>query len=94
MKDESKFPITMNDILELMSKAYEIANNYSVSVVELIHAMEVYAEWQDLVGEASLEDTLCMEDGTPMTPELTRYLYHQMYGLSDVYENDEENDDE
>lgn len=35
-----------------------------------------------------------MEDGTPMTPALTRYLYHQMYGLSDLYEDEEDSDNE
>lgn len=35
-----------------------------------------------------------MEDGTPMTPALTRYLYHQMYGLSDLYEDEGDGDDE
>ena len=34
-----------------------------------------------------------MEDGTPMTPALTRYLYHQMYGLSDLYDYDSDEED-
>lgn len=93
MKDDSKYPVTFGEIMEFMGKAYEIANNYPVTVEELICAMQVYAEWQENVCDASLEETLWMEDGTPMTPALTRYLYHHMYGLDDMYENNEEDDD-
>lgn len=92
MNDDTKFPITTKDILELMSKAYEIANNYPVTVKELVYAMQVYAEWQENVCEASLEETLWMEDGTPMTPELTRHLYYNLYGLDDIYNNSDEED--
>lgn len=94
MNDDSKYPVTLGKIIEFMCKAYEIANNYPVTVEELIYAMQVYAEWQENVCDADLEETLWMDDGTPMTPALTRYLYHQMYGLSDIYENDEEDGDD
>lgn len=89
MNDDSKYPVTLGEIMDFMGKAYEISNNYPVTVDELIYAMQVYAEWQELIGDASLYDTLWMEDGTPMSPSLTRYLYHKLYGLEE-YENNEE----
>lgn len=71
-----------------------ILRNYPISPDELLNAMQIYAEWQENVGLADLEDTLWMDDGTPMTPDLTRYLYHQMYGLSDIYGDEEDEDNE
>lgn len=72
----------------------DILRNYTVTPEELLNAMHVYAEWQENVGLASLEDTLWMEDSTPMTPDLTRYLYHQLYGMGDVgYCADSEDDE-
>lgn len=35
-----------------------------------------------------------MKDGTPMVPSLTRYLYYQMYGLNDIYSDEEDFDNE
>ena len=92
--EDNKSTITMGSILELMSKAYEIANNYPVTIEELIYAMQVYAEQKENVCDASLEDTLWMEDGTPMTPALTRHLYYQLYNLEDIYNEDEEDGDD
>ena len=91
MKEDTQ--LTMNDFITLGSEVYEIVNNYPITVEDLISVMQVYAEWQENVYGASLEDTLWMEDGTPMVPSLTRYLYHQMYGLSDLYDSDEEDED-
>ena len=42
-----------------------------------------------------LEDTLWMEDDTPMSPSLTRYLYHKLYCLDeDIYDDEEDQDNE
>ena len=54
-------------------------------------AIIVSADWQEVIGDASLYDTLWMEDYTPMSPSLTRYLYHKLYGLEE-YDNDGEED--
>lgn len=91
MKEES---FSKQDIYNIGFAVVDAVRDYRVTYEDIMDAIQVYAEWQELIGGASLYDTLWMEDGTPMSPSLTRYLYHQMYGLSDVYENDEENDDE
>lgn len=91
MKEES---FSKQDIYNIGFAVVDAVRDYRVTYEDIMNAIQVYAEWQELIGGASLYDTLWMEDGTPMSPSLTRYLYHQMYGLSDVYENDEENDDE
>ena len=65
--------------------------DYSVTVEDIIDAIQVYADWQEVIGDASLYDTLWMEDCTPMSPSLTRYLYHKLYGLEE-YDNDSEED--
>lgn len=93
MKDD-KPNFTPNDLLKIGGVVLDILKNYSITVNELINSMQVYAEWKDVAFDATLEETLQMEDGTPMTPALTRYLYHQMYGLSDLYEDEEDGDDE
>lgn len=91
MKEDN---FSKQDIYDIGFAVINAVRDYNVSYENIIDAIQVYAEWQELIGDDSLYDTLWMEDGTPMTPSFTRYLYHQMYGLSDVYENDEENDDE
>lgn len=91
MKEES---FSKQDIYNIGFAVVDAVRDYRVTYEDIVDAIQVYAEWQELIGGASLYDTLWMEDGTPMSPSLTRYLYHQMYGLSDVYENDEENNDE
>lgn len=91
MKEDTQY--VMNEFLTLGQAAYDIIKSYPITVEELINAMQVYAEWQENVCDASLEDTLWMDDGTPMTPSLTRYLYHQMYGLSDVYSDSDDEED-
>lgn len=91
MKEES---FSKQDIYNIGFAVVDAVRDYRVTYEDIMDAIQVYAEWQELIGGASLYDTLWMEDGTPMSPSLTRYLYHQMYGLSDVYENDEENNDE
>lgn len=91
MKEEN---FSKQDIYNIGFAVVDAVRDYSVTYEDIMDAIQVYAEWQELIGDASFYDTLWMEDGTPMSPSLTRYLYHQMYGLSDVYENDEENSDE
>lgn len=91
MKEEN---FSKQDIYNIGFAVIDAVRDYRVTYEDIMDAIQVYAEWQELIGGASLYDTLWMEDGTPMSPSLTRYLYHQMYGLSDVYENDEENSDE
>ena len=72
-----------------IEKAYEKASkNFKVDGFRPGHAPK------DIFMKKYKEETLWMDDGTPMTPALTRYLYHQMYGLSDIYENDEEDGDD
>lgn len=83
-----------NEWTQIYRSIMDILRNYPVSPDELLSAMQTYAEWQENVGLADLSETLWMDDGTPMTPDLTRYLYHQMYGLSDIYDSEEGEDDE
>ena len=91
--EDTKVILSMGNLMELGSVAYNILSNYGVTFEELINALQIYAEWQENVGLADLNETLWMDDGTPMTPSLTRYLYHQMYGLSDVYDDSADEED-
>lgn len=83
----------MEDKNQIYHSVIDIISTYSITWDELVEAMKVYAEWQENVGLADLSETLWMDDGTPMTPDLTRYLYHQMYGLSDVYGDSDDEED-
>ena len=86
MKEES---FSKQDIYNIGFAVINAVRDYNVSYENIIDAIQVYAEWQELIGDDSLYDTLWMEDGTPMTPSFTRYLYHKLYGLEE-YENNEE----
>lgn len=79
------------DIYNIGFAVVDAVRDYAVTCEDIIDAIQVYAEWQELIGEASLYDTLWMDDGTPMSPSLTRYLYHKLYGLEE-YDNDGEED--
>ena len=57
----------------------------------VVDAVRDYSVTVEVIGDASLYDTLWMEDCTPMSPSLTRYLYHKLYGLEE-YDNDSEED--
>lgn len=94
MKEEN---FTKQDIYNIGLTIVNTTCDYDVTVEDILNAVQVYAEWQELIGDASLYDTLWMEDGTPMSPSLTRYLYHKLYGLDDYsYDSDieEDGDDE
>lgn len=92
MKEEN---FSKQDIYNIGSSVIDVVRDYDVTFENIIDAIQVYAEWQELIGNASLYDTLWMDDGTPMSPSLTRYLYHTLYCLSDdYYENEEDGDDE
>lgn len=84
----------MEDKNQIYHSVIDIISTYSITWDELLEAMQVYAEWQENVGLADLNETLWMDDGTPMTPSLTRYLYHQMYGLSDAYDCDDSDEED
>ena len=87
---EDNVQITVNDMSNFLCELKSIIDAYNLTLTELSQVIALYAEWRDLTIDANLEDTLYMEDGTPLTPALTRYLYHQMYGLLDMYDYDEE----
>lgn len=87
---ENDVQITVNDISDFLCELKNIIDTYNLTLTELSRVIAVYAEWRDLTIDVDLEDTLYMEDGTPLTPALTQYLYHQMYGLLDMYDYDEE----
>ena len=86
MKEEN---FSKQDIYNIGFAVLNAVRDYNVSYENIMNAIQVYAEWQELIGDASLYDTLWMEDDTPMSPSLTRYLYHKLYGLEE-YENNEE----
>lgn len=86
MKEDN---FSKQDIYDIGFAVINAVRDYNVSYENIIDAIQVYAEWQELIGDDSLYDTLWMEDGTPMTPSFTRYLYHKLYGLEE-YENNEE----
>lgn len=86
MKEEN---FSKHDIYNIGFAVINAVRDYNVTYENIIDAIQVYAEWQELIGDASLYDTLWMEDDTPMSPSLTRYLYHKLYGLEE-YENNEE----
>ncbi len=87
---ENDVQITVNDISDFLCELKNIIDTYNLTLTELSQVIAVYAEWRDLTIDVDLEDTLYMEDGTPLTPALTQYLYRQMYGLLDMYDYDEE----
>ena len=83
------------DIYNIGFVVIDAVRDYAVTYEDIIDAIQVYAEWQELIGDASLEDTLWMEDDTPMSPSLTRYLYHKLYCLDeDIYDDEEDQDNE
>ena len=86
MKEDN---FSKQDIYNIGFAVINAVRDYNVSYENIIDAIQVYAEWQEVIGDDSLYDTLWMEDGTPMTPSFTRYLYHKLYGLEE-YENNEE----
>ena len=87
MKEE----FSKQDIFNIGFAVADAVRDYSITVEDIINAIQVYAEWQEIIGDASLYDTLWMEDDTPMSPSLTRYLYHKLYGLEE-YDNNKEED--
>lgn len=92
MKEEN---FSKQDIYNIGFAIVDALRDYDVTYENIIDAIQIYAEWQELIGDASLYDTLWMEDGTPMAPSLTRYLYHKLYCLGDdVYDNNEEDGDD
>lgn len=92
MKEED---FSKQDIYNIGFAIVDAVRDYAVTYEDIIDAIQVYAEWQELIGGASLYDTLWMEDGTPMAPSLTRYLYHKLYCLSDdIYDDNEEDGDD
>ena len=92
MKEDN---FSKQDIYNIGFAVVDAVRDYVVTYEDIIDAIQVYAEWQELIGEASLYDTLWMDDGTPMSPSLTRYLYHKLYGLSDYNcDSDEEGQDD
>lgn len=86
MKEE----FSKQDIFNIGFAVVDAVRDYSITVEDIINAIQVYAEWQEIIGDASLYDTLWMEDCTPMSPSLTRYLYYKLYGLEESDYNDEE----
>lgn len=90
MKEE----FSKQDIFNIGFAVVDAVRDYSITVEDIIDAIQVYAEWQEIIGDASLYDTLWMEDCTPMSPSLTRYLYHKLYGLEESDYNDEEDYDD
>lgn len=92
MKEDN---FSKQDIYNIGFAVIDAVRDYAVTCEDIIDAIQVYAEWQELIGEASLYDTLWMDDGTPMSPSLTRYLYHKLYCLDeDIYDDEEDQDDE
>jgi len=91
MKEDN---FSKQDIYNIGLAVVDAARDYTVTYEEIVEAIQLYAEWQELIGDASLEETLWMDDGTPMSPSLTRYLYHELYGLNDIYNDDEEEQDD
>lgn len=91
MKEEN---FSKQDIYNIGFTIVDAVRDYAVTYKDIIDAIQVYAEWQEMIGGASLYDTLWMEDGTPMAPSLTRYLYHKLYGLEEYENNEEDYDDE
>lgn len=92
MKEDN---FSKQDIYNIGFAVVDTVRDYAVTCEDIIDAIQVYAEWQELIGDASLEDTLWMEDDTPMSPSLTRYLYHKLYCLDeDIYDDEEVQDDE
>lgn len=92
MKEDS---FSKQDIYNIGFAVVDAVRDYAVTYEDIIDAIQVYAEWQELIGDASLYDTLWMDDGTPMSPSLTRYLYHKLYSLDeDIYEDEEDRDNE
>ena len=83
--------LSKQDIYNIGFAVADAVRDYDVTYEDILDAIQVYAEQQELIGNASLYDTLWMEDGTPMSPSLTRYLYHKLYGLEE-YDNDSEED--
>ena len=91
MKEEN---FSKQDIYNIGFAVVDAVRDYDVTYEDIIDAIQVYAEWQELIGDASLYDTLWMEDQTPMSPSLTRYLYHKLYCLDDeIYDDNEEDGD-
>ena len=88
MKEDN---FSKQDIYNIGFAVVDAVRDYDVTYEGILDAIQVYAEQQELIGNASLYDTLWMEDGTPMSPSLTRYLYHKLYGLEE-YNNDGEED--
>lgn len=88
MKEDN---FSKQDIYNIGFAVVDAVRDYAVAYENIIDAIQIYAEWQELIGDASLHDTLWMDDGTPMSPSLTRYLYHKLYGLEE-YNNDGEED--
>ena len=86
MKEEN---FSKQDIYNIGFAVINAVRDYNVTYENIMDAIQVYAEWQELIGDASLYDTLWMEDDTQMSPSLPRYLYHKLYGLEE-YENNEE----
>ncbi len=92
MKEDN---FSKQDIYNIGLTVIDAVRDYAVTYEDIIDAIQVYAEWQELIGGASLEDTLWMDDGTPMSPSLTRYLYHKLYCLDeDIYDDEEDQDNE
>ena len=92
MKEDN---FSKQDIYNIGFAVIDAVRDYAVTYEDIIDAIQVYAEWQELIGGASLYDTLWMDDGTPMSPSLTRYLYHKLYCLDeDIYDDEEDQDDE
>ena len=91
MKEEE---FSKQDIFNIGFAVVDAVRDYSVTVDNIIDAIQVYADWQEVIGDASLYDTLWMEDYTPMSPSLTRYLFHEMYCPDDYGYDEEDGDDE
>ena len=94
MKEDN---FSKQDIYNIGFAVIDAVRDYDVTFEDIIDAIQVYAEWQELIGNASLEDTLWMDDGTPMSPSLTRYLYHKLYCFDEDefnYDNEEDQDNE
>lgn len=92
MESSTQKQFTVDEVSEFLCGIREIIDIYGLTLSELLHVASIYAEWQDLTGIDNLEETLYMEDNTPMTPSLTQHLYHQMYNLFDIYDYDDEED--
>ena len=82
------------DIYNIGFAVADAVRDYDVTYEGILDAIQVYAEQQELIGNASLYDTLWMEDGTTMSPSLTRYLFHEMYCPDDYGYDEEDGDDE